>query len=673
MDMLSHRMGQIVGRKLWLVAIVILVAGSPAWAVGEDEPAIVLWSSPAHAELAAETPIVGVVAYHLNGVEKVEFLVDGKVVATAKDETKSPVTGEIEFVGKLEGLALKPGQDIKLTARVHPNTGKGKITDVPARLFHVADPASVKQLHVHLADGNDETGDGSAGKPVRTVAKALTLAGGGDQVLLHDGAHELMLKKDHKFDRFVTIRPAPDAKARIVKTGRSHCGMLKFENIWFDWSKNDSHMVFGGNTTPHYWFRNCRFIGEKGRFNNYTRALKFWGKATDVTVEGCTFQYLDIAVVASKDAIIRGNMMKDLTADGVICRHRNLITGNTITGLKAPNMYVTSGAKQPFDFSEAGKLMVHHAETRNNEHAYDVDLGGLAHASKATAADVVVAMNKAFKAQKPDKQFGLVAEAVDGAVKITCRRTNHQQHLYFTGPANRVLQYAPDSKENELVGSGQHADVFHCFGGAIGDIIIRNNRAYDNSAQQWLAQNTVMRNVAFYNNLLDAYSETAWSVMFRGQYENFVIEHNTIWNATSSIILRKEVFQHGKNRSFVIRNNIFGTGTGLGGLKDAKQFYTDYNIYDYYGSAAKNRGPHSKVTNPEKKRPTESGLFANVKTRLNKSGRIDYYAEEGDFSPGPDSPAVDAGSNASGIDYDLNWNPRDEKPDIGAFEYQKGK
>jgi hypothetical protein len=32
---------------------------------------------------------------------------------------------------------------------------------------------------------------------------------------------------------------------------------------------------------------------------------------------------------------------------------------------------------------------------------------------------------------------------------------------------------------------------------------------------------------------------------------------------------------------------------------------------------------------------------------------------------------VDTGSASAGIRYDLNWNLRDDKPDIGAFEYQK--
>ncbi len=234
-----------------------------------------------------------------------------------------------------------------------------------------------------------------------------------------------------------------------------------------------------------------------------------------------------------------------------------------------------------------------------------------------------------------------------------------------------MLRYSAASKDNELTGSGQHADVFQSWGGEKNRIIIRNNRAYGNSAQQWLAQDKVMRNVAFYNNLLDAYYETGWAVMLSGRYENFVIEHNTIWNSTSSIILRKEVFEHGKNRNFVIRNNILGTGTGLAGLENSEQFTTDYNIYDYYRNDAAGIGPHSKATNPENNRPTESGLFAHVKTRRSESGRIDYYAEGGDFSPGPASPAVDAGSDASGIDYDLNWNPRDAQPDVGAFEYRK--
>jgi len=664
---------RIVELTRWIVITALaLTTASPAWAIGEGESVIALWSLPVHAELRAEEPIVGLVAYHLNGIEKVEFLLNGKVVATAQKETRDPVTGEIEFVGRLEGLDLKSGQDLTLTARAYPRGGKGRVTDIPERLFHVADPASAKQLRVDPTGGSDEAGDGSADKPVRTIAKAVALATSGDEILLGDGAYDLMLEKDRKFKRFVTIRPAPDAEPRIVKVGNPRCGMLKFDGLWFDWHDNNSSTIFGAYSVPHYWFRNCRFIGRKGRFDNYTRCLKFWGKSTNVTVEGCTFQYLDVAIASPSDSIIRGNMVRDMTSDAFDYGGRTLLTGNTVTGLRAPHTYIVSGAKEPFDFSKARKIEVYHAETRQ-EHVYDADLGTVADASKATAAEVAEAMNKAFEAQKPEGEFGLVAEAADGGVKITCRRTNYRQHLYFTGPANGVLRYAADSKEKELTGSGQHADVFQSWGKVTTDVIIRNNRAYSNSSQQWLAQDKVLRNVAFLNNLLDTSYEGGWAVMLNGQYENVVMEFNTIWNVTSSIILRKEVFEHGKNRSFVIRNNILGVGTGLSGLSDPKQFYTDYNIYDYYRSDAKGRGPHSLATNPGKKRPTESGLFANVKTRTNSSGGIDYYAEGGDFSPGPDSPAVDAGSDASGIRYDLDWNPRDDKPDIGAFEYQKGK
>jgi hypothetical protein len=58
-------------------------------------------------------------------------------------------------------------------------------------------------------------------------------------------------------------------------------------------------------------------------------------------------------------------------------------------------------------------------------------------------------------------------------------------------------------------------------------------------------------------------------------------------------------------------------------------------------------------------------------TRVSEPDNIDYYAVNGDFSLSEESPAVDTGSASAGIRYDLNWNLRDDKPDIGAFEYQK--
>lgn len=271
-----------------------LVTVSSAWSVPGDAEVIALWSLPVHTELPAGEPVVGVLAYHPNGLEKVEFLFEGKVVATAYEETVGPVTGEVEFVGRLEGLNLKPGQDITLTARAYPR--RGVITNLPPRLFHIADPASVSKWYVDARRGDDRTGDGSHAKPFRTIAITIAVAEGGGQILLSEGDYELMLPRRRDFKRFVTVRPAPEATARIVRVANPRCGMLRFEGLLFDRRKNNSPVVFGAYSAPHYWFHNCTFVGQY-RFDNYTRTLKFWGKSTNITIEKCTFQNLCIAIV----------------------------------------------------------------------------------------------------------------------------------------------------------------------------------------------------------------------------------------------------------------------------------------------------------------------------------------------------------------------------------------
>ncbi len=641
-----------------------------AHGLGEDAPAIALWSLPEHAELPIEAPTVGIVAHHVNGIEKVEFLHEDKVFAESAAESLHTATGEWEFVGSLAALSPAAGSTFQLTARVHPPAGRGMTTMLPPRTFHIADAAARRKWHVDAERGHDESGAGSADQPFRTVGRALRAAKGGDHVLLASGAHELELDRTHAFDRFVTIRPAPDAKPRIVRSGNPRCGMLKFEDLWFDWRGNNSHAIFGAYSAPHYWFKNCRFSGEEGRFDNYTRALKFWSKTTHVTVEGCVFEFLDVAIAAPSDAILRGNIIRRMTSDAFNYNGRTLITGNTITGLRAPHTFIISTAVEPYDFRAGGRFVVTHRET-STDRVHEADLSTLPNPSAARAAEVAEALNRVFAAGKVSGEFGLIAEAVEGRVKITSQRTNYRQTIFVEGPANGALRFAAEGREKAVQGSGQHADVFQSWGGPKGDIIIRNNRAYDNSAQQWLAQDEELFNVAFFNNLLDAYGETYWAVMFGTRMNNVLIEFNTIWNATQSIILRREMMEAGRHRNFIIRNNILGIGTGVGGLDLPGPVWADFNLHDYYMNPPANLGPHSLWTNPQKRHPTESRLFATVQTRRLPDGRWDFYEPNGDFTPAPDSPAVDAADPSSRLRYDIQWRPRDERPDIGAFELQR--
>lgn len=654
---------------LWIC--VVALAGAAAAAPGDGEPAIALWSLPEVGEIPAEAPTVGIVAYHALGIERVEFLLGGKVVAQADAEALHEATGEMEWVGDLSQAGLEPGRRFALAARVTPR-GKGTVTDVPERTFMVADPSARRQWFVDAKAGSDDEGDGSSERPVATVAKALTLARGGDQVLLHAGEHRIDLPRAHDFGRFVTIRPAEGAEVRITGVGNPRCGWLKFEDLFFDWRGNNSHTVFGSYSEPHLWFKRCRFEGEPGRFDNYTRALKFWGKVNHVTVEGCAFRYLDKAVAAPADSILRGNQIEDMTSDAFNFGSRTLISGNTIRGLDAPQMYALSGATEPFDLSgSAAEFTVFHRELHPDVYQpYAVDFAkALASPEKATAADVAAALNEAFKAGKPEKQFGLVASAEQGRVKIVCRRTNYTQYLYVEGPANAALGFAPEGKDRLLKGSGQHADVFQYWGGLKQSIIIRNNLAYDNSAQQWLAADSPTRDLAFVNNLLDVYYAGAWGVMLGGKYENVLIEFNTIWDASQTVILRREMFAHGENRNFIVRNNLIGGRTGMGALEEGKQFYTGYNLYSYT-SRTPRLGPNSIDASEVDFEAAAARLFEHVRIRTSESGRQDSYAEGGDFSLREGSPAVDAGTPASGIPYDIRWRPRDARPDIGAFERQ---
>ena len=82
-----------------------------------------------------------------------------------------------------------------------------------------------------------------------------------------------------------------------------------------------------------------------------------------------------------------------------------------------------------------------------------------------------------------------------------------------------------------------------------------------------------------------------------------------------------------------------------------------------------NINPNSLDINPNDTYPNENDratFFSDVYYRF-----VEYYGldSQGEFHLANDSPAIDFANTESGITYDIDFLPRDFRPDAGAREY----
>lgn len=209
---------------------------------GSDATAIARWDVVPFQTFDDEFAI-GVVAFHINGIDRVEFSVDGGPWSSVYEMSHNARTGVWEYVAKLDADDFDDGQ-VEVRAIAYPNAGVPRVLAGPINMglndarvrgeysmFLSANAGGTLDEHVRWVSpsGNDDTGDGSSANPFMTIAKAV-----GDVQDDHgavDGATIYLKPGDYDFgqtayasipsttERWVTIAGAPGQSrdaARIV-------------------------------------------------------------------------------------------------------------------------------------------------------------------------------------------------------------------------------------------------------------------------------------------------------------------------------------------------------------------------------------------------------------------------------------------------------------------------
>lgn len=183
-------------------------------------------------------------------------------------------------------------------------------------------------IYVDANNGDDSTGDGTAGNPYETLQHVLdNVVTGGETIALEDGSYgNIYLNEGGDiFSDWVTIKPAPGAAPEIDRfnvqgpggpsdqTG-GYNAYIRLEGLIL----RDGWECDGGK---HWGLYNClieRFGPWTGSVANIEKTAIDFRNGTDITIEGCEITNTGTAIAGrGHDISVRGNYIHDGTHDGI--------------------------------------------------------------------------------------------------------------------------------------------------------------------------------------------------------------------------------------------------------------------------------------------------------------------------------------------------------------------
>jgi hypothetical protein len=269
--------------KGWTDAVVRLDAiGSPDQ-IGHDCQAIACWDVVPFQTIDRRFEI-GVVAFHIAGIDRVEFSCEGGSWSAIREMSRNPRTGVWEYWTTLDPADARDGP-IELRAVVYPKVGQPRVLsdatgkdggERSLRLFANAQGTlrnSGVAVHVDPA-GDDEDGDGSADRPLASILRAVTYLNktkggcGGSTIYLHVGEYRYPnIPGDGASDRWVTFTPAAGAKREQVVFLPGEAGVTQrkvhLKNVTLRQDKEDEHVLRlrSGPYGNRFWIDGCEMAG----------------------------------------------------------------------------------------------------------------------------------------------------------------------------------------------------------------------------------------------------------------------------------------------------------------------------------------------------------------------------------------------------------------------------
>ena len=241
--------------------------------LGYDAMSIALWDVVPRQDFSGNFE-VGVVAFHMNGIDRVEFAVEGGAWAQVREMTLNPRTNVWEYWVMLDADDFNEGR-IEVRAIAYPQTaGEPRLLE-SLILFVDKGSLSHDNLWVDGSRGNDAN-PGTSQSPYRTVNGAiqgyLRNHSSLDGLTLYMAAGEYITPNwwIHDHERWMTITAAPGADPAQVKfvtrngTGRCNIQYLKFHRVTMA-PNTDDVLLYASTDNRHVWFDLCTAQG-MGRY-----------------------------------------------------------------------------------------------------------------------------------------------------------------------------------------------------------------------------------------------------------------------------------------------------------------------------------------------------------------------------------------------------------------------
>jgi hypothetical protein len=145
-----------------------------------NENAIAHWDTVPDQTVTTQLK-VGVVAFHINGIDRVDFSANGGAWTSVNQMQLNPETGVVEYFATFRADQFPDGQ-VEIRAIVYPKAGVPLVLD-PIHLV-ANSGGSIKQIVRYISpNGNDDTGSGSVKNPLATIyqaAMSINAANNGD-------------------------------------------------------------------------------------------------------------------------------------------------------------------------------------------------------------------------------------------------------------------------------------------------------------------------------------------------------------------------------------------------------------------------------------------------------------------------------------------------------------
>ncbi|MFI4855384.1 MAG: hypothetical protein ACIAQF_10465 [Phycisphaerales bacterium JB065] len=302
--------------------------------LGYDAKAIARWDVVPF-QTFDEAFDIGVVAFHMNGIQRVDFAVDGGSWVSVNAPEYNARTGVMEYTVRLEPALFEDGP-IEVRAIAYPVVGEPRVLD-SLELFANPDGSLTGQTVYVSHDGTDAADAGSQESPFKTIAYAINRVGmGGEVILLDPGFYSLegSAPAMQTNERWITVRGRdgldrddvvlgmPDDERKIA---RLKANRVRYNNLTLDFG---TIRQFYSEWNQHYWFDDILWTDSNGwaqeyedhsGINNYCRTRGDAGQhgwfATDSLAYNVTYGFSGAELVRNTHSErVSGDVFKDTQA-----------------------------------------------------------------------------------------------------------------------------------------------------------------------------------------------------------------------------------------------------------------------------------------------------------------------------------------------------------------------